>query len=460
MSSYDTPLPIENVPVPERRVLHDAEGREIGEVEILYGSEETFNNIRHGTSHGRELKSLKLIGSHGVVDVMKEFALHDAKIIVSSERLTNYWYDCEEKPPFAIVPPLESLLDIGIAMHEMGHGEQAFDPKFRDLGISVRNRQALNIMDNIQIGRQVVETVEAYPDNTENMAGRPGFGQTVSDLKMILAEYDNIDAPRQKESARAWGVRLGSYRQVMNGVFLHDKSWLQKQMSDIMFMDRKEAMDGITRLGIEYSAEELRNKFIEFGELFLSYLNNALTQPEKIYVDLENNRIVFQSGKFQVPVKLHAGLNMLLLAENAKNYTEAKEVCDLKVEKNDKLEDVLRRLDRALRNKQALPIHEILGWPTKPLERDASKRALIRLRRIKQSTGFRSFARVSKGEIGKQPNPTRPPDEEAGCVEAFNEELRRLETAGATSDVTNLYNQALRSYDAKKPLRRTRKQDS
>ena len=108
----------------------------------------------------------------------------------------------------------------------------------------------------------------------------------------------------------------------------------------------------------------------------------------------------------------------------------------------------------------SMPQHDILGYPQTYMERDASKRALIRLRRAKQATGFRSFATSPKAENVLEKSVSKTTADDSACVSSFNNELARLQASGATtSDVVQEYNKALRTYGAEKPMRQSRKQE-
>lgn len=76
------------------------------------------------------LKSMRVFTENEdqAADLLSVVDLGDIQVYVSTEPLTNYSFIPDKK--IAIVPPLTSAVDIGIMMHEIGHGQQFQDSRF------------------------------------------------------------------------------------------------------------------------------------------------------------------------------------------------------------------------------------------------------------------------------------------------------------------------------------------
>lgn len=81
----------------------------------------------------RRLQEIELASPENgrVVKLLESLGLQDIEVYVATERISNYYYEADTKR--VIVPPLESALDIGIALHELGHADQYRDPRLEGL---------------------------------------------------------------------------------------------------------------------------------------------------------------------------------------------------------------------------------------------------------------------------------------------------------------------------------------
>jgi hypothetical protein len=98
---------------------------------------------------------------------------HEVDIIVANEPLDNYHYNDEERR--AVVPPLRSPLDMGTFLHELGHADQYHDNRFAkvtplySVGKSFGVHRGV-IRETSTARRAVDKAIEAAPEAADIMS--------------------------------------------------------------------------------------------------------------------------------------------------------------------------------------------------------------------------------------------------------------------------------------------------
>ncbi|MEY4723243.1 MAG: hypothetical protein RLZZ324_756 [Candidatus Parcubacteria bacterium] len=127
--------------VPSRRTYEyrDLRGERICTVTAVYGEPCAFTSTKGKAETGRELTSLSLTGTvegeDVAIDILDLTNRQWMRIVVPDERLSNYFYNptVGDTPPFAVVPPPETPLDMAVLLHELGHSAQYEEQRFAPL---------------------------------------------------------------------------------------------------------------------------------------------------------------------------------------------------------------------------------------------------------------------------------------------------------------------------------------
>lgn len=179
----------------------DAEGNLIGKA-IVEMSQEEVEGL--GGIKGKMLKSFRLEGEKDgestSVDVLELANLHKVKIILA--RGANYSFDFEKRE--IIAPPLESPIDVGILLHELGHADQDQDEKIEGLsdfyGLKIERPYTLReegVAQEKTVERLAQTIIKAAP-LTEKIIKRTLLNDNFSELIKIQTEHRDIFLDRNK----------------------------------------------------------------------------------------------------------------------------------------------------------------------------------------------------------------------------------------------------------------------
>lgn len=124
--------------------LTNKEGKIIGTAHVkLEGPERTpeglgidranFAAVNNGPYHLKKVTSFVIRGPKGSYDVLKNIKGKGCSVYVASTNLVNYCFGSKKDDEFAIIPPFQDEINLGIALHELGHSQQKDDPKFRKI---------------------------------------------------------------------------------------------------------------------------------------------------------------------------------------------------------------------------------------------------------------------------------------------------------------------------------------
>jgi hypothetical protein len=157
---------------------------------------------------GRVLRKLELKHPETgkVMNILDLIGLPDIRIFTSKTHSMDYGYDQFGK--FAFVPPLETVIDLAVLLHELGHGSQFHDPEFsivtkdaKVFGGLNRDPQMLPEMSRIMMAReafpflkeQITEEGLAQFRSVQELANRSG------EISMKLGTCLNKKQYAQKE---------------------------------------------------------------------------------------------------------------------------------------------------------------------------------------------------------------------------------------------------------------------
>ncbi|MSR85003.1 hypothetical protein EXS71_01000 [Candidatus Uhrbacteria bacterium] len=104
-------------------------------------ADEGFVENEKTVLRGRKILQWILMAKHGdekiAVDVLEMANPYRVQIIVAEQREENYFYSSKGKTAF--VPPQETPLDLGIALHELGHAAQYREKDCESLALLYEN---------------------------------------------------------------------------------------------------------------------------------------------------------------------------------------------------------------------------------------------------------------------------------------------------------------------------------
>jgi hypothetical protein len=151
----------------------DADGETLGSAEIeLEGPEVDveYKTAKGAPGKGRKLRSFILRGEKDGkptdVDMMALANKHGVTVVSSTENLENYHFD--DGKDLALVPPLETPLDVGVFLHELGHADQHHEDRFRKIApLYGRSKSAASGEGTLSypaLSELLEAVVEAVPD--------------------------------------------------------------------------------------------------------------------------------------------------------------------------------------------------------------------------------------------------------------------------------------------------------
>ncbi|HTK05137.1 MAG TPA: hypothetical protein VL500_06125 [Candidatus Eisenbacteria bacterium] len=160
--------------VRRRFEYRDANGEVLGTAEVeLEGPEieleyKTVKGKEPGK--GRKLRSFIIRGEKDgtptEIDMMELANPHGVEVVSATEHLENYHYSDDAK--VAMAPPLESPIDVGVFLHELGHADQYHEQRFAKITpLYGRSKPATSRdakMPYLALMELLESVVEAVPD--------------------------------------------------------------------------------------------------------------------------------------------------------------------------------------------------------------------------------------------------------------------------------------------------------
>lgn len=416
----------------------DAEGKLICTAEAEYGplgpdDAKDFDANDLGTEKisGRLLKSLRLVGEKGEIDLVELAQASDIKIIVSDKRLGNYEFrEKAEKPAESaggyveksdrvLVPPLENLLDVGIALHELGHAAQYKDEAFsgiKDLyavGKDPIGSVSLSRLDEIKAA--LPETRTLAPMLAELKSLREELEGKTAEIRDKKSEISSIESRLKKDVAKFMDRTL-PFSQELKEVSYDSKPEARKALEKMGFMvsdvvavaPKKMSGGGFTfgksdRKG-KSELPSLNEDDLSAGGL--SVIETALFRSFPI----EEAQIDYDPGARSLSLKLPAPFSYgterksvsLKVPYPPEDFAALQEIRNAASEKIGAVQAEISRLEEdvaaARKGLESIDasgeFKKLAKAPQRILERDATRRAFLWLRKVKQVTGADIFRQV------------------------------------------------------------------
>lgn len=164
----------ETEPIRRAFEYRDADGRLLGTAEATFDAASKpmpYLSAKDGAeATGRSLLSFVLRGekdgARTEIDMLALAVPHGVEVVASDVPLANYHYEDEARRAF--VPPLETPLDVGVLLHELGHAEQHGEERFKKITpLYARSKPFASGDKPVSLGAflELVDAVsEAVPD--------------------------------------------------------------------------------------------------------------------------------------------------------------------------------------------------------------------------------------------------------------------------------------------------------
>lgn len=381
---------------------------------------------------GKRVRSLvlkgELDGRPTEVDLMEmtDAIKNEVSMVMSKERLPNYHYNSVDKITF--VPPLETALDLAVALHELGHAGQFHDERFAPLnklyGLEKREKP---LLDKIATVRATIPEIQEFitekdlvmissmsdtisQRNIELMKlnSRANVLQTQettnrflyiddlldSRLEELTSLYEEAysrlrsipkDAPEYKDTEKNEIAKLIKKMEKMGFIFA--KKQEDPSISDTPFLSKDDitSIEWVNKLTqITFSSYYiLGDKYLDSEKKLTSF--HRLTSPDR-----ETILVIVASRVSKEKYEKYA----------AEQKNLERDINKIKQEKL-VIEEEKKRLQIAKENiMDSLHIKDLPALPTRMMERDATRRAFQWMRELRQKYGIDLFksVRVKQGE--------------------------------------------------------------
>lgn len=377
----------------------DKDGNLEGSWEMVFSPETVkFDDADGGNERqGKVLLSFVVKGPKGTCEVLSLPKLKGVKVVVvDGERLMPYsFFDAQD---FASSPQLNSPSDIGICLHELGHAEQYSEDYYRDLyevkpwnlvaRSDVDSGDLPAIFERIPKSQEWSQFIEKGISNIENI------GKEEQNLLKRLSEAkeayfkDKIDKLKAR-SAYLSGLLPFSAQDLKNLAddnALSDDGLRQSlERFGFTFM-QSDWNEGELRGVVRQIEKQLFNDYSSYNNRHLRHLVAKGVSLMMIEVSMDHDtqtatcKIILNDG----------GVAFLKLkfTQNGQQEFIGLEQERIKAEIDGKiqLEKVESELMDLRRNKKET-LDDLIRLPARVMERDATKRALLWMRKIKQMTG-------------------------------------------------------------------------
>lgn len=470
---------------PVRRVFEyrDTEGNLIGTAEVTLGAEKEempYVGAKEGEkAEGRRLLSFILRGEKGgkpsEIDLLGLANRHGVEILSADVRLVNYEYSDEKKR--AVVPPLETPLDVGVFLHELGHADQFHEERFGKITpLYGRSRQSSSAGFVLSYGsmRELLDAVvDAVPEAKIAMDH-----EILAQLETLEGRrHAALDLKAERERALDEQERL---RDDELATFVEDA--LSRVMDIRDFLRRCDAAAGprkdasIPPLVATPEAEAFIGELERAGFVFdgdgeeggvprsslrdaasvAAFLRDALTSMRAASSSLTYDAA---AGRLGVDAAIGKAGRLRIKdlpvdeddhAAYAKVRARADEIVAELEARADSAYDDVQQVARAQQLlMEHIDVNAITSLPTKMMERDATRRALQWLREARGRTGadlLKTHAVPPEAliAVGKSP------DLADGCVGSVADGMGGEGEAAVEATVLDDLKRALKTYGADK----------
>lgn len=472
----------------------DSKGNLLGRGVAELGTEEfdaDFRTLEGETGKARELRSFVILGEKDgnpvEIDLLSLFNPHDVKVLVATEHLENYSYSDERKRVLA--PPLETPLDVGVLLHELGHADQYHEERFKEIVRLYRKEKDLRggkvcydkIMDILsEVIRAVPEVAQVMDEEGLEQLRRLDVKrrETFDARREINRRMDALDRREAQLMPKTFAAMLE--KALPLDTFEEEAVILDEDIADhegdtAYAAARLEKMlQGLEAAGFRFHDAEVRD--VEIGDGLTKTLVPMTRERTKRDVRTMTgvvHHVTKSASAFDTEYEYDADRNMLRIRFEP---TSSPELCgmhvDLELEMSvDTYEDVMSELDaiaaeikeleaktdaiiRTVRSGEAaqvtlirhMNIRDIASVPTRMMERDATRRALQWLRKVRREVGVDFLARHEvRAETAIQWRYRVPTCEDSVDQNLHTEDVRTIQTT-----VREDLKAALRTYGADK----------
>lgn len=354
---------------------------------------------------------------------------HEVEVVVSDTRLGNYWHAREKRQ--VVVPPLESPLDIGTMLHELGHADQHTEPAYKKIadlyGTHYRIPSGTTIdLETLQKLIDAIPDLEAVFDPATLTALRQDFKElhdTQAGLYQLAEKRMACRDNRAETFRRDISARLPFQSEAVETLFQKNRNnhaEIIAQLKTMGFVFSTEATpisDFISEEDVvDPTLLETIHKILfttydraedDYSGAFQPQRLNPKTSQYKYSPADHTLRLIFPVEWFpktggskkknvELVVPFTEQDNQNLLEHQAEIESELQaikvQIADLKAQH----EHVKNRLE-------AMDARTLTSLPTKILERDATRRAFQWLRRIRNELGIYFFAPLKLPESMVKP---------------------------------------------------------
>lgn len=455
----------------------DSEGKLLGRGIAELGTEEfdaAYRTLEGEPGKARELRSFMILGEKDgnpvEIDLLSLFNPHDVKVLVATEHLQNYSYDDEKKRVLA--PPLETPLDVGVLLHELGHADQWHEERFKKIvrlygrekdlrGGKARYDRVMDILSEVM--RAVPEVVQVMDEEgleqlrRLDMKRKETWGARVE----INRRMDALDKKEAQLMPKTFAAMLE--KALPLGTFEEEAVILDEDIADhegdaaYAALRLEKMLQGLEAAGFRFHDADVRDVEIadDFTKTLVPMTREWIKKDVRTMTGVVHHVTKFASS-FDTEYEYDADRNMLRIRFEP---TSSPELCgmhvDLELEMSvDTHKDMMSELDdiaaeiRELEAKtdaiiqtvssveaaqvslfRHMNIHDIASVPTRMMERDATRRAFQWLRKVRREVGVDFLARHEvRAKTTRQWKYRVPTCEDSVDQNLHTEDVRTIQT--------------------------------
>ncbi|MBU1032430.1 MAG: hypothetical protein ABII13_05440, partial [Patescibacteria group bacterium] len=371
---------------------------------------------------------------------------HDVKIVVAAKRLETYSYLYEKKQVNA--PPLETPLDIAVVLHELGHADQHEDERFKEIiPLYYFAQQSRPLGDLHKVAEAIPEArSEEVKGGIERLIQEAEeLDKDIPHLKKRLASLERGKKTAARKSLEKLAGVSAREMEEISKACLEEITKLPKDEREDKKTEviRKVVLDGMKDKGFKFSKETKRKLNLlteeelsaledDVGWFSIDYevpLADLPLIPEGYISDWTDADNIGQKMFSEETVSRHEPKTKTLTLEFPVHFfydfgdeklrgvleiTDVSEDAYHSHEKNIRSFDekaaqvkheIATQADRLRKLKEA--VDDIQSLPQRMMERDATRRALQWMKKLRQDSGIDLFrgVRVEKKVImvGEEP---------------------------------------------------------
>lgn len=469
----------------------DAEGGLIGKAIAEYERDSRRVNSPDANRdiEGREIRSFRIVGPKGEIDILA-FISPSPTVLVSKERSKDYF----NGPDGLVVPPLESPLDVGVMLHELGHEAQKQESQFLTIqeGSAMRRTQfAAPTSEDLE------KLISLFPDVQERV--KPEDLLRLKDLEeqrdRVKSEIFGLERKGNMLERRRNGLLNRELRSTMP--FSYDeirkierelstqaedteeqRMYEKLQALGIIRMDAIHEPSGPAAMTVEHTGilkepkrpteqspyaplslikecrvlTALERQSFSWDNLDLTYDDTAKKMTAQIRISTRETALHSSAPLFHATISMNANKEQYekILATRTEFQDEEKELMQAEKNAQHQTEQIAKDIYSQL---DSINAYDLMHLPTRILERDATRRAFGWLRQIRKQTGADLFKPV----IAKRSELLA--NSENSCAQSMGQDDSEAEPSesATVADVRSQMKAALRSYGAEKSVPRPQK---